>query len=409
MLQRPSPTTYPDRGSRLDRGLLRICVIGSGTRFLSGISYYTNRLARELSASHRVSVMLMRQLMPSRFYPGRARVGQTLADLTYPSDVEVLDGVDWFWGRTLVPALALLRRERPAVVVMQWWTGTVLHTYLVLAVAARLLGAKVVIEYHEVLDTGELGIAPARWYVSRVAPLLFRLADGAMFHNEFDRHALMSHYKLDERPSVIAQHGPYDQYLAPDTSGPDSDQSRLDSEICHLLYLGVIRPFKGVEDLVAAFELLSDDDVRRFRLTIVGETWEGWTLPAEMIARSPRRDSISFVNRYVSDEEVGQFFGAADAVVLPYHRSSASGPLHLAMAHGLPVVVSAVGGLVEAVEGYEGAITVPPRDPSAIADALLRTYDLRGRRFECVHSWQGTVERYDELFREILGSPVGNG
>src|ERR1039457_5779108 len=101
MLQRPSPTPYPDRGSGVDRGLLRIFVIGAGTRFLSGISYYTNRLARELSASHRVSVMLMRQLMPSRFYPGRARVGQTLADLTYPSDVEVLDGVDWFWGRTL--------------------------------------------------------------------------------------------------------------------------------------------------------------------------------------------------------------------------------------------------------------------------------------------------------------------
>jgi hypothetical protein len=37
-------------------------------------------------------------------------------------------------------------------------------------------------------------------------------------------------------------------------------------------------------------------------------------------------------------------------VVLPYHRSSASGPLHIAMSAGLPVVATAVSGLVEAVE-----------------------------------------------------------
>ncbi len=384
-------------------------MIGSGTRFLSGISYYTNRLACELSTRHRVSVVLMRQLMPSRFYPGRMRVGRALADLTYPPDVNVLDGVDWFWVPSLIRGLRFLRRERPEIIVLQWWTGTVLHTYLVLALAARLMGAKIVIEYHEALDTGELALAPARWYVSHLAPLLFRLTQGAMFHSEFDRSALKDRYELDDQPAVIAPHGPYDQYVASESSKRDSDRAHVGSEICHLLYLGVIRPFKGVEDLVAAFELLSDSDARRFSLTIVGETWEGWTLPAEMIERSSRRDSISFINRYVSDEEVGLFFGAADAVVLPYHRSSASGPLHLAMAHGLPVVVTAVGGLVEAVDGYEGARTVPAHDPSAIAHALREVHGLRGQRFACVHSWQWTIERYEELFEQIMGSPEASG
>ena len=43
----------------------------------------------------------------------------------------------------------------------------------------------------------------------------------------------------------------------------------------------------------------------------------------------------------------------ADAVVLPYHGSSSSGPLHIAMSAGLPIVVTAVGGLVEAVRDYK--------------------------------------------------------
>src|SRR5579859_4876304 len=47
---------------------LRICVVGAGTRFLSGISVYTYRLADSLAASNRASVILMRQLLPSRLW-----------------------------------------------------------------------------------------------------------------------------------------------------------------------------------------------------------------------------------------------------------------------------------------------------------------------------------------------------
>ena len=71
------------------------------------------------------------------------------------------------------------------------------------------------------------------------------------------------------------------------------------------------------------------------------------------------------------------------------------------MAFGLPVVVSSVGGLIEASEGYEGAIRVPPKDPAAIREAMLSAYELRGRRFADVHSWERTIAGYDELFAEV--------
>ena len=79
---------------------------------------------------------------------------------------------------------------------------------------------------------------------------------------------------------------------------------------------------------------------------MVGETWEGWTAPDQAIARSPHADLIERVDRYVTDTELTAYFERADAVVLPYHRSSSSGPLQIAMSAGLPVVVTAVGGLV---------------------------------------------------------------
>jgi glycosyltransferase involved in cell wall biosynthesis len=390
-----APAGDHGRGTDQPGHSTRVLIIGAGSRFLSGISYYTNRLINVLGQRHRVSAILVRQMMPTWLYPGRARVGKALTHFTYPQGSRVLDGIDWFWGLSIVRAIRLLRQERPHIVVFQWWTGTVLHSYLLMAALARLADARLLIEFHEVLDTAEQEMGLASRYVSTFAPWLFRWADGFIVHNEFDRQALEDHYRLGERPVAMIPHGPYDQYVKADPVPPEDDA------VCRLLYFGVIRPFKGVEDIVDALDLMTPEEAARFRLTIVGETWEGWTEPAERIAASRHRDRITFVNRYVDDDEVSSFFAASDVVVLPYHRSSASGPMHLAMASGLPVIVTAVGGLVEAADGYEGAIQIPPRDPEAIRAALQRAYEHRTQRYEDVHSWARTLDRYGQLFAAV--------
>ncbi len=387
----------------------RICVVGAGTRFLSGISYYTQVLANELSRSYDVSVILMRQLLPTRLYPGRARVGVELVRPTYAPGMRVFDGVDWYWMPSLVRALAFLVRERPEVVVLQWWTGTVLHSYTALAAMARLLGMRVVIEFHEVLDPAEASQPLVQRYVRAISPALLHLTAGFVVHSEYDRGILEEHYKLGERPVALIPHGPYNQYVGTATGAAQGyagatasvTQGEEHAAVCRLLFFGTIRPFKGLEDLLTAFDALSPAEAARYRLTVVGETWEGWTLPEELIARSPHRARITFINRYVHDDEVGDFFAAADVVVLPYHRSSASGPLQIAMSTGLPVIVTAVGGLREAVSGYAGAITIPPKDPEALRAALPRAAALRGQRFADPHSWTRTVQRYDALFAQL--------
>ncbi len=340
-------------------------------------------------------MILIRRLLPARFYPGRARVGAPLVKFTYPHGTEVFDGVDWYWGRSIFQAGAFLKRQRPDVLVLQWWSGTVLHSYLVLALLARTHGTRVVMEFHEVLDTGEMSIPGVSTYVRSAIPLLVRMTDGFIVHNEFDRAALDERYGLRGKPVTIVPHGPYNQYRRAQRP------QRKDTNICKLLYFGVIRPFKGVEDIIAAFDAMDDEEASRFHLTVVGETWEGWTLPAQMIAASRHRDRIDFVNRYVADDEVQAFFDAADAAVLPYHRSSASGPLHLAMASGLAVVVSGVGGLIEATEGYAGCLRVEPRRPDQLRAALGRAWELREERFEDQHSWERTLAGYDELFAQV--------
>jgi glycosyltransferase involved in cell wall biosynthesis len=71
------------------------------------------------------------------------------------------------------------------------------------------------------------------------------------------------------------------------------------------------------------------------------------------------------------------------------------------MANGLPLVLTAVGGLPEAVADYEGAILVPPRDPRALRDAIRRLPQLCGRRYQDQHSWENIASAYEGLINRL--------
>jgi glycosyltransferase involved in cell wall biosynthesis len=389
--------------ARLMRGE-RVVVVGSGLHFASGISHYTYLLSSTLADEYSVGALLMRRLVPERIYPGRDHVGAAVAgSVAYPPEVSVYDGVDWYWGRSLTGALRYLDEQRPTVVIFEWWTGAVLHTYLRLARYAARLGARIILEWHEGQDVGEAAMPIARRYVQTLMPRLLSLVDAHVVHSDFDREAIPAAYSLGDTTVRVMPHGPYHHLVTPATAHADASAGSP----FRLLYFGVIRPYKGVEDLVEAFSLLDRETAAQFRLSIVGETWEGCTAPDEAIAHSPHKDLIERVDRYVSDEELGEYVAQADAVVLPYHRSSLSGPLFIAMTAGLPTVVTAVGGLSEVVEGYAGAVLVPPQDPPALRDALLRLPARRGERYTNPRSWEQTLDGYRTLIDELRAGSRG--
>jgi glycosyltransferase involved in cell wall biosynthesis len=370
-----------------------ICLVGSGWRFTSGISYYTCQLANALADHHQVSVIQMRQLLPRYLYPGSNRVGQPRAHDTYRPDVRICDGVNWWWGRSLLRALSFMRSRPPEILVLQWWTATVLHSYLVLALTGRLLGSRVVVELHELQDPGEARSGLARRYGRRGLGWLLRLSHGCVVHSEADRKALGAAYDLGKLRVAIAPHGPFDQYRPGLAQRPVGERaiaavrSAPRPGVANVLFFGTIRPYKGLEELLEVFNGLTEQEATGLWLTVVGETWENCTEPARLIATSPHRGRITFVNDYVPDEVVSAAFAHADVIVLPYRRSSSSGPLHVAMSWGLPVVVTRVGGLPEAAEGYDGAIFVPPADGPALKAGIKQAVMLAGRRFPDPRDW----------------------
>jgi glycosyltransferase involved in cell wall biosynthesis len=377
----------------------RVCIVGPSPRFLSGITYYTFGLCNALNGACVVSAILMRRLLPRFLYPGRGRVGAPLSNIALAPSMPRFEGVDWFCVPSLLQAAWFVIRRRPEVLVLQWWTGTVLHSYLLLAWVARRMGARIVVEFHEALDVGESRLPWARAYVRKLAPRLFRMASAYVAHSQFDARLVTAAYGLPSPTLTVIPHPSYDHH-----EPPPPPRGRPPGE-CALLYFGVIRPFKGVEDLIRAFDAIPPTEIGGYRLTIAGETWERHFLPAELAASSRYRDRITFIDRYLTDDEVSELFARADVVVLPYRRCSQSGPLHIAMHYGLPVVVTAVGGLVEAVEGYVGATLAKPGDPLALMHAIRQARERSGRRFPAPRRWEDSARRYLELFEDLVRGP----
>jgi glycosyltransferase involved in cell wall biosynthesis len=385
------PVSHPPRGNYL--------LVGPGFEFLGGVSVYTCRLANALAQRHDTSVLVLRRLTPGWIYPGHARIGRPLSNLDYDANVTILGQLDWYWGLPILQVLRRLGRNPPGVIVLQWWTAAALHTHLAIAAAGALLGVPVLIEIHEAQDTGEASIPFAAAYCRRFLPLLLSHAAGMVVHNSQDLEMMRRRFgsSIDHLAVEMAPHGPYEHLKARAEQSPEP----CDSSVTQLLFFGLIRPYKGLEDLLAAFNQMSPEQAGKFRLTVVGETWENWTMPAEMIALSRHRERITFVNRYVSDAEASRFFANADVLVLPYRRGSASGPMHIAMSAGLPIVLYAVGGLVQDAADYAGAVLVPPGDVAALRDALLKTADHRGQRYADRHSWSKTVEAFERLAETV--------
>ncbi len=344
------------------------------------------------------SVILIRRLLPRLLYPGKIRVGLKRASMQYREGISLFDGIDWWLGSSILRAVRFLRARHSQVLLLEWWTAATLHTYLLLALTARVLGVRVVIELHELQDPGEAGFALARKYAHWGLQALLRLAQGCIVHSKADWQLFESSYGPMDVRIALVPHGPYDQYheLA-GTPEPaiaeaiSAVRAAPGDGVVNLLFFGLIRPYKGLSDLVRVFSALPREEAERLWLTVVGETWESCTEPAELIAASPHKDRISFVNEYVPDEVVGAAFAHADVVVLPYRRSSSSGILHVAMSQGLPIVVTSVGGLPEAASGYAGAVFIPPEDPASLQAGLLRAAAMAGQKFTDPRSWHDTV------------------
>lgn len=185
-----------------------------------------------------------------------------------------------------------------------------------------------------------------------------------------------------------------------------------------LLFVGRIEALKGIDTLIRAAHLLMSQGERKFRVKIIGGDIEE---ELEMLGSEMQRlrslarelgvqDWIEFAGSRTQDE-LPQWYAAADIVVMPSYSESFGMVALEAMASGRPVVASRVGGLAYLVKDGETGYHVQEGDAGELAarihqlleDAgLLERIGAEGRAEAERYSWQDAAKQIESAFRNLV-------
>jgi len=142
-----------------------------------------------------------------------------------------------------------------------------------------------------------------------------------------------------------------------------------------------VREYKGLKYLLDAMPLI----LKKFDvdLLIAGEFWQDKQDYLNRIRNLRIGKNVKIFDQYIPDEQVATYFSAADLVMLPYLDASQSGIIQIAIGALKPVVTTNVGAIDDFVDDKETGYIIPPKNPEAIAKAVVDFYgNRRQKEFE---------------------------
>jgi beta-1,4-mannosyltransferase len=271
-------------------------------------------------------------------------------------------------------------------------TPTVLHLHWLNQVLADARSAKDAASLRErflvAIDRYLTAGGRLAWTVHNIIPhgALFEAEESALSADIIERcaavhvmaagtSALVADYFAIPAEKVL--HVPHPSYAGAYEDVVSREQARHElgiwpDEIVHVV-LGAIKPYKGLNELLDAWdEVASDGKPRRLLIAGAPSDEPGIAVALERAAVHP---TILIHPRTIPPADVQIFLRAADLAVMPYVRSLNSGALMLALTFGLPVVVPAAGGLAEVVDELT-ARTFEPGDADSLVRAMRASDEL---------------------------------
>lgn len=205
--------------------------------------------------------------------------------------------------------------------------------------------------------------------------------------------------KVEDNKIHVIRHFDYKYLLENNTVVSESESNHSAMERDYVLFFGNIAPWKGIDTLMEAANLVKKKIGNNFKLVIAGKPYVG--LENVQSYKDIEKEGNSFVNilnRFISSSEIPSLIRNSSFLVLPYNnlfQYSASGVIPLSYTFAKPVIISNVPSLVEYVDPGKTGLIFDVNDSNQLANCMI---DLIENNSKCLEMGQAA---YQKMEREM--------
>lgn len=332
---------------------LKIAFFSALPPFRGGISSFSDFLVRALKRKALIEAFTFSKQYPKLLFPGKTQL-DSKASKRYPQIITSYNPL------TYISARKQLRKVNSDVFIANYWMPFFAPMYIYMS---KSFGKNV----FKVALIHNLTPHEPRFFDGYLNRLFIKQFDAFVVLSEKVKQDVLS-YRSNAN-CLVLPHPKYKQFGEVQEKAKARALFSISENSKVLLFFGLIRDYKGLDVLLASMKHLDES----FILLIAGEVYGDKNKYLKQIAQISE-GRILFHDRFISDDEVSNYFSAADCCVLPYKAGTQSGIQAIAASFNLPVLVSTNGGLHEQINEGQNGFILDHLNEEAVANKIENVF-----------------------------------
>ena len=367
----------------------RIAIVGPSYPFRGGIATFSNHLAQGLKeAAHEVHLFTYTVQYPRWLFRKNQFSDEPPPPISFTRLIHAFNPLTW--GK----AAHRIAHFRPDLVIYPFWLP-------LMGLSSAFIARQIRKYYPKAIHLGLIhNFTP---HERRIGDAFFRRAfveamDGAFTISRANAAAWQTHTRKPVRffwhplfPAEIDPHTPREEAFT---------RLNLPATRRYLLFIGLVRPYKGLDLLLQAWAAVIPHIPPEWDLIVAGEFYEPEPPYRELVQKLGISERVVWRPGFVPQADFGYYFRAAHALILPYRSATQSGHPFWAYQYECPILVTRVGGLYEVVETFGGGYIVEPAI-SDLAQGLQKLIHTPREAFKADFERARAELRWDTLAQNL--------
>ena len=342
---------------------MKIVMLGPTYPYRGGIAHHTTLLCRALRKNHEVKFISFKRQYPKILFPGKSDRDPSKKPVKIDNVDYLLDSLN---PLSWIKVYRAIKEFKPDKVIVPWWVAFWMPQFWTIAsLVKKYLQSEIVFICHNAIEHESNALKKL------ATKIVLKKADRLISHSK--EETLRIKDLLGNGVNAITAFHPTYANLSDKRYSKEEAKEKLGLNGDVLLFFGFVREYKGLDVLLDAMSIIPEE--KNVTLMVIGEFWDDKQKYLDKIDNYGISKNVRIIDEYVPNEAIGIYFAASDLVVQPYHSASGSGICQIAYGFDRPVIATNVGSLPEVVLDGQNGRLVEPRNPRALAEAILESLE----------------------------------